>query len=410
MENEMVEFDSFINVDEIIEAKDSNYVTKELSFDDNTILNTPYKVFNVSKIKLNNLKSSLKGNIVESTKFINNKKSYDALYNLLENPTDNQKSKLNQFFKVDNTFKSYKSVLSLTFSKNPFEPNEFARGKSKPLSFSNFEYLLDYIHEYSTLFVLIPDIDFKSFGSMENYTEYIKKAVNTASSFNNKPIFVPLSMKLDNTNLEKLLHFYKENNYSNIWFNFYSNQINTKISNIRYSLRLINRLFKGTAVTYFSNMKKEINKHLDDVYTLPSDFLGPFFGCDFLGSNRESGFPGKNIKRTPEEIREFKRKNLINQNRIFDSSSYYYYSILEYPSDLRINPKSILQTNGLSDIVNSSILSQELTKVNSHVIENKNIGKYLKNKKMFNDNAKLKDDLLIIDENQSSLSDFFSKL
>ena len=90
----MVEFDSFINVDEIIEAKDSNYVTKELSFDDKTILNTPYKVFNVSKIKLNNLKSSLKGNIVESTKFINNKKSYDALYNLLENPTDNQKSKL----------------------------------------------------------------------------------------------------------------------------------------------------------------------------------------------------------------------------------------------------------------------------------------------------------------------------
>ena len=70
MENKMVEFDSFINVDEIIEAKDSNYVTKELSFDDKTILNTPYKFFNVSKIKLNNLKSSLKGNIVESTKFI----------------------------------------------------------------------------------------------------------------------------------------------------------------------------------------------------------------------------------------------------------------------------------------------------------------------------------------------------
>lgn len=217
-------------------------------------------------------------------------------------------------------------------------------------------------------------------------------------------------MKLDNTNLEKLLRFYKKNNYNNIWFNFYSNQINTKISNIRYSLRLINRLFKGTAVTYFSNMKKEINKHLDDIYTLPSDFLGPFFGCDFLGSNRESGFPGKTIKRTPEEKREFKRKNSINQNRIFDSSSYYYYSILEHPSDLRLNSKSILQTNGLSDIINSRILSQELSKINAHVIENKNIRNYLKNKKMILDNVKLKNDLLIIDENQSDLSNFFSKL
>lgn len=257
---------------------------------------------------------------------------------------------------------------------------------------------------------MIPDIDFKSIESMDEYTQYIEKAVNTVSSFNNKPIFVPLSMKLDNTNLEKLLYFYKENNYSNIWFNFYSNQINTKITNIRYSLRLINRLFKGTAVTYFSNMKKEINKHLDDVYTLPSDFLGPFFGCDFLGSNRESGFSSKNIKRTPEEKKEFKRKNLINQNRIFDPSSYYYYSILEHPSDLGVNPNSILKTNGLSDIINSSILSQELTRVNNHVIENKNIGKYLKNKKMFSNNEKLKKDLLIVDENQSSLSEFFSKL
>ena len=406
----MVEFDSYINVDEIIEAKDSNYVTKELSFDDKTILNTPYKIFNVSKIKLNTLKSPLKENIVESTKFINNKKSYDALYNLLETPSSNQKSKLNKFFKVDNTFKSYKSVISLTFSKNPFKSNQFTSGKTRPISFSNFEYLLDYMHEFSTLFVLIPDIDFKSFDSMENYTEYIEDAMNTVSSFNNKPIFVPLSMKLDNTNLEKLLHFYKKNNFSNIWFNFYSNQINTKISNIRYSLRLINRLFKGTAVTYFSNMKKEINKHLDDIYTLPSDFLGPFFGCDFLGSNRESGFPGKTIKRTPEEKREFKRKNLINQNRIFDSSSYYYCSILEHPSNLRLNSDSILQTNGLSDIINSSILSQEFTKINNHVIENKNIRDYLKNKKMLKDNTKLKNDLLIIDENQSDLSNFFSKL
>lgn len=406
----MAEFDSFINVDDIVKAKDSNYVTKELSFDNKTILNTPYKIFNVSKVKLNKLETPIKRNIVESTKFINNKKSYDALYNLLENPSSNQKSKLNKFFKVDNTFKLHKSIISLTFSKNPFKSNKFTRGKSKPISFSNFEYLLDYMHEYSTLFVLIPDIDFKSFDSIEEYMRYVENAVNTASSFNNKPIFVPLSMKLDNTNLEKLLHFYKKNNYGNIWFNFYSNQINTKISNIRYSLRLIDRLFKGTAVTYFSNMKKEINKHLDDVYTLPSDFLGPFFGCDFLGSNRESGFPGKNIKRTPEEIKEFKRKNLINQNRIFDASSYYYFSILEYPSELGLNSNSILQTNGLSDIINSRILSQELTKINDHVIENKNIRDYLKNKKMLQDNAKLKKDLLIIDENQSDLSNFFSKL
>lgn len=406
----MVEFDSFINVDEIIRAKDSNYVTKELSFDDKTILNTPYKIFNVTKVKLNKLELPLKGNIIETTKYINTKRTYDALYNLLENPPNNQKSKLNQFFKVDNSFKLHKSIISLTFSKNPFKSHKFTNGKSNPISFSNFEYLLDYLHEYSTLFILIPDIDFKSFDSVEEYAEYIEKSVNTVSSFNNKPIFVPLSMKLDNTNLEKLLRFYKKNNYNNIWFNFYSNQINTKISNIRYSLRLINRLFKGTAVTYFSNMKKEINKHLDDIYTLPSDFLGPFFGCDFLGSNRESGFPGKTIKRTPEEKREFKRKNSINQNRIFDSSSYYYYSILEHPSDLRLNSKSILQTNGLSDIINSRILSQELFKINAHVIENKNIRNYLKNKKMILDNVKLKNDLLIIDENQSDLSNFFSKL
>lgn len=229
----MAEFDSLISIDNFIQSKDSNYITKTISLDNNIKIDTPFKIINISKFQLNNENKNIIGkDIVETTRYVNQKQSYDSLYNILEKPDTTQKPKLNQFFKINNLFKLYKSTISLSFSKNPFTSNKFKNGKTKPLTYSNFEYLLDYIYEFSTIFVLIPDIGFESF---EEYKKYIENAVNTVSLSNNKPIFVPLSMKLNNKLIRDLLFFYKEKNYSNIWFNFNSTQINTKISNIRFS-------------------------------------------------------------------------------------------------------------------------------------------------------------------------------
>lgn len=403
----MDEFDSFINIDTYINTNDTDYILKSISLDNGFNINTPFKVTNVSRLNPSKFKNNIEG-IVETTKYINTKKSYDALYNLLENPPNNQKSALNQFFKINTLFKSLKSVISLSFSKNPFVSNEFSKGRTKPLTNQNFEFLLDYIHEYSTFFVLVPDINFNSFDSFEEYKSYIENSVNILSSFNNKPIFVPLSMKLDYKLLDNLLYFYHQKNYSNIWFNFNSAQINTKISNIRFIFRRLENYFKKTAVTYFSNMRKEISKNNKSNYVRPSDILSPFLGCDFVGANREMGF-GPKEKRTKEEKIAYNLRNKLNQNRIFDPSTYYYYSIPNYPIEIK-NKDEILNTKGLSDIINSNIINQELNLTKKHVEENKNLGSYLKNKKMFLDDEVLKKDLIPIAESQSSLKNFFKYL
>lgn len=404
----MTEFDSFINIENIVQSKDSAYLKKDISIDNTLKITTPFKIINVSKLQPSKLSNFIEKGLVEKTRHINQKQSFDSLYNILEEPTKDQKTNLNKFFKITNHFKTLNSIISLSFSKNPFVPNKFKRGLTKSIKYSNFEYLLDYLHEYSTLFILIPDIDITSFDSLEKYKKYIENAVNTASSFNNKPIFVPLSMKLNTNQIKELLYYYKKQNYSNIWFNFNSTQINTKIPHIRFSFRWIKNYFKDCAVTYFSNMKKEINKNINDIYTKPSDFLAPFCGCDFLGANRESAFGG-NKKMTKTEKAEFNKKNILNQNRIFDSRSYYYYTILQHPGNI-INRNKILETNGLSDVLNSNIINNELNETKRFIEENKNIGTYLKNKKMILEDSKLKKELIYRDETQSDLLDIIDKL
>ena len=405
----MAEFDSFINIENIVQSEDSAYVKKDISIDNNLKITTPFKIINVSKVQSSQLSKFINKGLVEKTKHVNQKRSFDSLYIILEEPIKDQKTDLNNFFKITNHFKTLNSVISLSFSKNPFVPNKFKNGMSKPIKYSNFEYLLDYLQEYSTLFILIPDIDINSFNSFEEYKNYIENAVNTTSSFNNKPIFVPLSMKLNTNQIKELLYYYKKQNYSNIWFNFNSTQINSKLSNIRYSLRWVKNFFKDTAMTYFSNMKKEMNKNIDDIYTKPSDFLAPFCGCDFLGANRESAFGGNNKKMTKTEREEFKKKNILNQNRIFDSRSYYYYSILQHPGNI-MNKNKILETNGLSDLLNSNILNNELNQTKNFIEENKNIGSYLKNKKMITEDSNLKEELLFHDETQSTLLNIIDNL
>ena len=75
-----------------------------------------------------------------------------------------------------------------------------------------------------------------------------------------------------------------------------------------------------------------------------------------------------------------------------------------------MNKNKILETNGLSDLLNSNILNNELNQTKNFIEENKNIGSYLKNKKMITEDSNLKEELLFHDETQSTLLNIIDNL
>jgi len=405
----MKDFDPHIHVENSIETIDSDLLTKEMVFE-NSIgkIETPFKVIDVSKFDGVSFEDYISDDygILEKTKFINQGRNYKSLYSILE--TSNNNKSLNSFFKINSQWKNFNNTLSLVFSKNPFELNKFKSIETDPLSKESFEFLLDFIHSVSNTIILTPDISLKSFDHFNDYLQYLESTISILSSFNNKPIFAPVSMQLDNKQADILMDFYRRKGYSNFWFNFNSTQIKNKIPIIRFLLRRIDSYFGKDAVIYFSHIKKEITRNLTDVRTKPSDALSPFFGCDIIGANRESSFGGSNKKNmTPNEKQEFENKRILNKNRIFDPNSFFYFNVDKYPNSLSSNEKNlILSKNGFSDILNAKILGNEFNSLKTHVEENKKINNYLKAKEIFKIDNNLKNEVLTLSENQSTLSGF----
>lgn len=425
----MGNYDPHINIDHILESRDGYFNIKEIEIEHSSLgkIETPFKVLDgkrVNEYHANLIKNIIDKPIFESWNSVNQLKSFNSLYKIIRNPDKDKKRDqivaLDDFFKIrkrlwNNSF----TTISLTFQRNPFQASKFKKGSSIPLTWDDYEFLLDYIHSASSAFILVPDIRLSEVFNLNDYIEYVDQAVSILSDFNNKAIFVPVPIKLDRDDVVKLIKHYKSEAYTNLWVNFNASQISsTQFTRLRFLLRNIEKYLKLNRTTlYFSHVKKEINKHILDKKTVASNALAPFFGSDFLGITREP--PGFEMneedelnyitKNKFENKEEYEHAKVLNKTRIFDPKTYYYYNLDVYPQELPIPvPPNNLQSDHINRMINSVILNKEIDYARNFIEIHKNVRNYAKQKAALMNESEILDNIIPRPVEQSKILEFFS--
>lgn len=425
------EYDSHISINKNDKIKGCDYYfKKELAIEScNLEIQSPIKVIEGKNIKKQNIKNinQLETPIFESAVFIPSiYRNWRSLYRTLE--SSNKITRLNALIGFDkDIYDSCLTTVSFVFSKNPFSTNIFYTGKKKektilePLEKDDYEFgLLDYLHTASKFFVLTPDIKFTDSISIEEYLRFIDFNIKILLDFNNKPIFVPIQIKLPQKQLRIILEHYKSQGYSNIWINFDGAHLGgTYFARIRILMRLIDRVFGlGNVVLYYSNLKKEINPHIKDDFVPSSDVLSQFYCGDFIGVCKKAPIvlDTEEFEKKLENLvakgeftskEEYYKEQLYNKTRLFNPNDYYYYKIQSYPLDLSTD-KTVLLNQDKNRLLNSLLLYREIEMTKAFVNDKKDLTFYLKNKR-----ALEKEDILdkinasaIVNTDQRALHDF----
>lgn len=435
------EYDPHLNIEPLAKAKDTQYLLREIEIEHSKLkLVTPFKILdgkNVNKNDLDLVKRDIGKPIFESWANISNYRTWNRLKYLLEEAQEDKISGLDGLLGLRKSiWDESQTTTSLVFAKNPFTSNTFLikdeRGKIEKKIISPFDKedyfgLLDYLHSASRTLILSPDIRIKKLKSgqlnieIDDYSKFVDDSVKILSNFNKTPIFVPIQIQLNNKQMKKILEHYRNQNYTNIWIDFNASHIGgTHFSRVRALLRLINEtLDLNNVVLYYSHIKKEMSAHnpKDEAVTA-SDILSQFFAAGFIGISRspqiainetdeqkEERIKDKISKGEYRNEEEYKKDLLLNQRRIFDSNTYYYYKLNKYPSELPITQQLLLKKE-INQLFNSVLLYNEVENTKRFVQEqkqNKNqkvLLPYIKNKKAFEDHDEILKEIAFTEKKQ----------
>jgi len=394
----MTDFDPHLSVETISTANDVPlYTIKEMTLDHlNRSIKTPFKVLSGTKISRKAVENQITGipfPIFESGKYFVNSKSYEALNSSISD--SDWIPRLNRLIGVDNNIvKDFNTTVSLVFRYYPLNDVD-VKIPTKQMDFSSYECLLDYVDRASSAFVLTPDVCLyrQNHLSIERYLSFISRSVESFERRNNKPIFVPLQVDLSDQDIRKILEFYRNKKYSNIWINF-----NAKSCDGTYSarLRMIDRLldeFLGhDYVLYSSHMQKDMQPQLRNPQSAASDVLIQYLGSDFVGITRSPyrpyhpNKPEKDIARDlGMTISDYQQRKFEHKRRLFDRNTYYYYLPSSYPSKNEL-PNLTHVTPEQIDFQNSIAIHQEFSHVREVMRENRVLKSFLLEKKSLRDN------------------------
>jgi len=411
----MSEYDPHLNVEVLTRTKDTNYAIRKIELEKANIkLETPFKITegkNITQEMSTLLKHNISEPLLESGVYVLQYNTWSRLKYLIEEADEEKIPGLDKIFGLRKTIWDYsKTVSSLVFSKNPFVQNVFGSDQGKktiaPFDKESYYGLLDYIHTASSAMVLSPDIRiYQKNIDLDDYLHFVDDNVKVLSTFNNKPLFVPIQTHLAQKSLRKILEHYKKQKYTNIWINFNAGHIGgTYFTRVRTLLRILDEIIGlNNVVLYYSHLKKEINPHMKDERVAASDILTQFFAADFIGINRE---PSRRIVETPQE-KEERIKELImkgeyksmqeyesmlnyHKARIFDPNTYYYYRLDKYPYKLPLTKKILLKKD-VNKMLNSIVLFKEVENT-KHFIEQqeeKLLIPYIKKKKAIEENEEI---------------------
>ena len=363
-----------INIKETISDKKSFFNVKLFSLK-NLGKDFCLKTFDISKARKKTFEDNKelrnKNIIFEKSKFI---KTFDEIEKI-KKETDNQT--INKFFGRQAWLDDKFTLFHATLKFNPYKNIE---------KLEEIEGFLHYYYSFSKNIVLIPNVrthytpldeDGKwnsknkvQIISLKEYIILIDDLYEFFEQRNNKPIFVPISLKFNIGEIKELVeHSLKKERYY-FWIDFESAPADLSDAIIGGKLGQINSLFRDSKyfekiLVFATNIKREIISNQKGDKSPASDVLGMICGANFVGVDRD---PMRGFKVTDEQK---KKKIIEHKSRFFDSNTYYYNIKREQKPDICFNVTS-----------NSIKLAGEFSKQKKHFLENGEIENYLRNKEM----------------------------
>ncbi|MFH1473745.1 MAG: hypothetical protein ABIE55_02525 [Candidatus Aenigmatarchaeota archaeon] len=357
-----------IKMKESIEDKNSWFNVKRFSisglkedFSKKTV-----DVNNITKTLYENTTELQKGEFIfQKSKTIKNIESVKEIINQEDN------TKIKNYFGWRGWLKDKFTILTFTLDFNPFDSIK------KIEDLSGF---FQYYYSYSGKILFIPNIrrdkDIFSNGkkqgnreiiNLDGYKKFVSQSFDFFSQKNNKPIFVPISLRFGIGKIEELIKFYLKNENFLFWIDFEGKAIDEAQT---AKIREINRVLKDEkrfdeTLIVFNNMKREIRSNIKEDKSPASDVLGPLYGANIVGVDKEPArYFGPNFK--PEEV-IFEHKA-----RKFDEKTYYY----KKTTDNKFLTKHKNVTN------NSIELGNEFLKQRKYFLKKQEIENYIKTKEM----------------------------
>lgn len=369
---------SDINITETIEDKKSWFNIKKFKIT-NVDFQKPEKSLDVKSLDqatFTNLKSEFR--FYEVSKIV----KYGTLMKLYNEDNDQN---INKFFYKREWLSDTSNVINFTFEFNPFL---FVK------TVDELSWFFDLYYPYSKMIVTVPNIRLKrtvnkktlDIIDLDNYMNFVDSAFKILNDKNNKPIFVPISMRMGIRKLNELIEHYLKEEYYCYWFDFEGRPINEmSLGRLRHVFNLIkkNESFERT-ISYFTNIRREKLSNSNEARSVASDVLCSVAGANLIGVNREpqryftppaSENAAKGIVEKDFTTRTSTPVDESHKARIFDRETYYYVKT----TDPFLFPKTKYVP------INAAKLNAEFKTQSEYFLQNQNIDTLLNKKSMFKD-------------------------
>jgi len=286
---------------------------------------------------------------------------------------------VDKFFYKKNWLSDAPNVINFTFEFNPFLHVN---------TIEDMSWFFNQYYPYSRLILTVPNIRIKRYFrkkpiqviDFDNYIKFVDSAFDILDEKNNKPIFVPVSMRMGMRKLTELIeHYLKEERYY-YWFDFEGKSISARNTG---KLRHVFRDIKNSGnfdnvISYFTNVKREILSNSNEPTSVASDALCAVAGANLIGVNRE---PRRYMPKPPKDtgiedsLRVPTPVDPRHKARIFDRETYYY---------VKTNNADLFKKTRYVP-VNAARLNAEFGTQSEYFLENQNVEALLDTKIMFKD-------------------------
>lgn len=307
----------------------------------------------------------------------------------IKNVLSKNDSYVKDFFGYSEWIHNFENVITPTFTFNPYSIYK------KVEDLSGF---FKYYYSFSKTFSFVPNINaietIYGIGStgrpkkiedrqiikIEDYINFVNESYHILDEKNNKPIFVPLSLKFVMDDTVQLVKEYISKGYSHIWVDF-EGASTTDLSKIPklnqcYSMLRRSELFDST-IFYATNVRREIttNKYKDE--NPSSDILTSLCGGNFVGINQARVNPNP----PPIPVGLDALQNLWEHAaRVFNPDTYYY--VRRNLANIDSTTSENLLNEQYRGLFNTKQLDNEIKKQADQFLLEFDFEEYICNKKM----------------------------
>lgn len=275
-------------------------------------------------------------------------------------------------------------INSLTLDFNPFKISDV---KDYLVSFFHIYYFKSDLLFIPNLKTLVYD---QNLGkkvktvSEEEYSKYVQIAYEALSFKTIKPIFVPLPLRYGVRIFRDMLSGMIDTGYRYFWMDFEGTNSISKAPHLRAFHEVIDRKgIEDKVILYATNVRRELNPHIQDIKCGASDVLVSPLGADFLGVNRE---PIRGFALT-EPIKYSQEQILNHKIRFLDRLNYFYVQFSSFErreallKEFEIVEKVLLKRPRFyTDFINTFEINAEFDVHKKSIIEEKSILDYLSKK------------------------------